>query len=67
MAAPEIGEGGICTAQLNIIGPGREARHQRILPGGLAPGDYRFSTRVEAPLNGGPQRTLLTEPFQVAR
>ena len=60
-----VPEDGVCTLQLNIIGPGQEARYQRTLPGRIAPGDYRFNTRVEAPLNAGPQRSLPSEVFRI--
>ena len=60
-----IPEDGVCTAHLAILGPGREARFERRLPSGLPAGDYRFSTRVEAPLNTSPQGVLFSTPFEV--
>ena len=34
-------------------------------PPTLAPGEYRFSARVVAPVNPGPTTTLVSSPFRV--
>ena len=60
-----VPESGVCTRQLNVIGPGREARHAKRLPAGLPAGDYRYRTNIEAPLGSSPQRPHVSASFRV--
>ena len=55
----------VCTAHLAMLAPGQEARYQQRLPSRLPAGQYRFSTRVEAPMNTSPQGLLVSAPFEV--
>ncbi len=53
----------ICTAQLLTLNPGADATFEK-RPGALAPGDYRYVTRIENPLDTPPV-PIATAPFTV--
>ena len=60
-----VPEDGVCTAELRTLQPGDQARHPKTLPATLSAGDYRYVTRVESPLNGGPLQRVASDPFAV--
>jgi len=60
-------DGGVCLSILYLLGPGETSRPwSHALPGTLAPGRYRMTTRIEAPL-GGTWRRAASLAFTVNR
>jgi hypothetical protein len=48
----------VCTMELRTLQPGGQDRFTTTLPAGAAPGDYRFATGVNIPLEG--ERSTVT-------
>lgn len=55
----------VCTMQLLMLNPGRDATLEKRLPANLPAGEYRYVTSVESPL-GTPQVGIATDPFSVS-
>lgn len=54
----------VCTMVLMSLEPGRSATFDKSLPAGLSPGQYRYVTSVENPVDV-PQTEIATDPFTV--
>jgi len=54
----------VCTMELRILEPGGAATFDKTLPGGLAPGEYRYTTNVEMPL-GRSQTSVSSNAFRM--
>jgi hypothetical protein len=55
---------GICTAQLNVLGPGEEMEARWTVPAGLPAGTYRLRSTTRA-LEGSARRTVTTRGFRI--
>jgi hypothetical protein len=60
-----VPEGRVCTMELRILDPGGTARFGLSLPPALAPGEYRYSTRLEM-MDTGETDVVRSESFRVA-
>lgn len=54
----------VCTMELRLLPPGDQARYPLDLEPELAPGEYRFRTRVER-MQTGDREDVVSRPFQV--
>jgi hypothetical protein len=54
----------VCTMELRMLEPGQDARFRLELPPDLAPGTYRFLTRVER-METGARDGVASDPFSV--
>jgi len=55
---------GICTAQLNVLGPGEEMEARWTVPAGLPAGTYRLRSTTRA-LEGSASRTVTSQGFRI--
>lgn len=55
----------VCTMELRTLAPSDETRYRLDLPGGLAAGEYRYFTNVEA-MQSGTRSVVRSESFEVS-
>ncbi len=63
---PALSAANSCPPEWHRLEPGQQASAEAALPPGLEAGDYRFVTKVDAPLGGWPEADVRSDAFNIA-